>query len=68
MNVQGISVGPFELASSQKKTLCVMVWTLVVANLVGLLEITSYAGLRLCFVGKKKRLCFVENAYFCPKK
>lgn len=55
MNVQGISVGPFELATSQKKTLCVMIWSLVVANLIGLLEITSYAGLRLCFVGRGKK-------------
>lgn len=42
MNVQGISVGPFELASSQKeKTLCIIVWSLVVADLIGLFEITA---------------------------
>lgn len=32
-----------------------MIWSLVVANLIGLLEITSYAGLRLCFVGRGKK-------------
>ena len=45
MNVQGISIGPFGLAISQKeKILCIMVWSLVVADLIGLLEITLVLG------------------------
>lgn len=52
VNGQGISVVPFELASSQReKTLCIIVQTPVVASLTGLVEIT-YTWLRMCFIEK----------------
>lgn len=59
MNVLGI-LAPFEIVSSQReKILHIMIWSLIVAHLIGFFEITPYAWLGTYFV---------EKVYFCSKK